>query len=252
MSQNGLEERLSALLGGNELDLLARDGATSTVMDGVRRARRRRRAMQVAVPTVLVVGTIAAGATFLPRYHEQAAPTLPSSKVLSGNGIGGLTLGMSITDARDAGLIGRETTVPGGRAASCATYDGHGSIEQILAQDDTVAAITVDAFAETPAGINIGDTYGDLRKAYPDAPDENAGTGTTVLQVPNMGGAGSRAKSGSGAGAESGAGSQYEFTFEATGGESAAGSGADPLPSSTRITALALSSGDSGLQTCRL
>ncbi|GAB6904099.1 hypothetical protein [Kineosporia succinea] len=232
MSQDHLEDRLASLLGSADLDLPARPDATGVVMGDVRRARRRRRAVQVAVPAVLVVGAIAAGSTFLPRYHEKVVPAVQPSDVLTGTGIGALQLGMSLSAVRDAGLTGAELSSE--TDSTCVTYEGRGSVAQFTVVDGQVARIRVDAFATTPEGIGIGDTYGDLQAAYDDLPQGTAGMGS--VQFNALGAQGGR----------------YEADLEIpdTNADRSADTDDEADFEATRITGLSLSSRSPALESC--
>ena len=188
MSQDHLEDRLQALLDGSGLTLPARPDATGVVLGRVRRARRRRRALQAAVPAVLVVAAVAAGMAAVPHHEE--TPAVPvADNILTGTGIGPLHIGMSLADARKTGLVTEADTDQG---LACVQYNGKGSVNRVFVAHDVVAEIWVDTFAETPAGIHTGDTYGELLKAYPKAGLPNAQEVANGLMFDAPGGGGNQ------------------------------------------------------------
>ncbi|GLY17244.1 hypothetical protein Kisp01_42590 [Kineosporia sp. NBRC 101677] len=166
MSRDDLEDRLEALLHDRGLDLPPRPGATDIVEGQVRRARRRRRAVQTALPAALTVVAVAAGFALAGKDSDEA-PTQPAYDILSGQGLGDLRIGMDIADAQEAGLV-RDVIEEGkGNSGSCNRYEGVGSVDYVVTEGGVVVQIEVGALAETPEAINIGDTYGDIVRAYP-------------------------------------------------------------------------------------
>lgn len=164
-SPSHLEDRLQALLDSSGLDLPARSDATGLVVGRVRRARRRRRVVQATVPALLTVVAIATGMTVF--YHHDKPPAPASPTVLTASGIGDLRLGMTVAEAQAARLIGKR--INEGAVKTCAQYLGTGDVEQVSANNDgVIAKITIDAFANSPEGIFIGQTYADLQARYGD------------------------------------------------------------------------------------
>ncbi|GAB3257440.1 hypothetical protein [Kineosporia babensis] len=168
MSHDELEHRLQALLHERQLDLTPRSGATGMVEGRVRRARRRRRAVQTMAPAALTVVAIAAGMAIAGQYSDDD-PVAPKYDVLSDTGLGEVQLGIPITDAQAAGVVGDEIPPETERANACLQYQGFGSVERVFADRGVIVQIDVDALAETPQGLNIGDTYGDVVAIYPEA-----------------------------------------------------------------------------------
>ena len=176
MSQDHLEDRLVALLQGQDLELPARADATGVVQKGVTRARRQRRAVQGAVPAVLAVAAIAIGLTAFPDREEDAFPSSDPS-VLTGSGIGEISLGMTVGDAQAAGLIGELES--GGNQSTCRVFAGTGVVNSVSVRGSVIVRIDVDAFADTPEGLHIGSTWGEVQSAYDDVTGPLAGSPPT-------------------------------------------------------------------------
>ena len=167
MSRDDLEDRLEALWHDRGLDLPPRPGATRIVEGQVRQARRRRRAVQTALPAALTVVAVAVGLSLNSRDSAET-PAQPTYDILTGKGLGDLRIGMDIADAQDAGLV-RDVLEEGkGNSGTCSLYEGTGSVDYVVTDGDVVVQIVVDALAETPQAIHIGDTYGDVVKTYPE------------------------------------------------------------------------------------
>jgi hypothetical protein len=168
MSQEHLEDRLQALLDDSGLALPPRPDATGVVLGRVRRARRRRRAVQTAVPALLTVAAIAIGVSVF-HHPPDDTPTQGVDNILSGTGIGRLKIGMDVATAQDDELLGKNTDELQGQL--CQRYEGTNDfVEEVLVDHGIVTGIKVNLWADTPAGIHIGNTYAQLQKAYPDAP----------------------------------------------------------------------------------
>lgn len=160
MSGDPLEQRLEALLRGPDLDLAARPDASGVLQRRVRRVKRRRQVVQTAVPAVLAVAAMVAGFTLLPQDEPDAGP---APGILTSSGIGGLELGMSVSEAREAGLIGAQQEEV---ANTCQRYAGTGLVEEVSVRGGLIVRIDAGPFADNTEGIAIGDTYADLQQAY--------------------------------------------------------------------------------------
>lgn len=160
MSGDPLEQRLEALLRGPDLDVPARPDASGLLQHRVRRVKRRRQVVQTAVPAVLAVAAMVAGFTLLPQGEQDAGP---APGILTSSGIGGLELGMSVSEAREAGLIGAQQEAV---ANTCRRYAGTGLVEEVSARGGLIVRIDAGPFADNTEGIAIGDTYADLQQTY--------------------------------------------------------------------------------------
>jgi hypothetical protein len=88
-------------------------------------------------------------------------------------GYGSLKLGMTLEEARAAGLT---------------NLSWENSAEPNCAGDDRIAVskkygierITLPSEAKTSKGIGVGSTFGDVRKAYPDASEYRAGWSASI------------------------------------------------------------------------
>ncbi len=180
--QSHLEDRLQALLESSDLDLPPRQDATGLVVGRVRRAKRRRRAVQTVIPAVLTMATIAIGVSVF-HHHPEEAPAQGPANILTGTGIGPLRIGMDVTTAQDTGLLGKNTDKLQGEL--CQTYEGRGGfVVQVLVDHNIVTGIKVNLWVDTPAGIHVGNTYGELRKAYPDAPKAQPSNTLSFVKAP--------------------------------------------------------------------
>jgi hypothetical protein len=218
MSQENLEGRLQALLDDSGLALPPRPDATGVVLRRVRRVRRRRRAVQTAVPALLTVAAIAVGISVAHHQPDQT-PTQGAANILSGTGIGRLKIGMAVTDAQDAGLLGKNTDQKQGQ--QCQRYEGKGGfVKEVLVDHGIVTGIKVEVWVNTPAGIYIGETYGELRKAYPNAPMVQPTMAVATFAAPD------------------GPGNLYQVDLDTEG--TLAEGGTKPMTEKKRITGLAL------------
>ncbi len=156
MNRDHLEDRLQALLDSSGLDLPARSDATGVVVGRVRRAKRRRLAVKTAVPAVLTVIAIGVGIgmSTLPDHHATPAVTA-ADNVLTGTGLGKLRIGMNITAAKKAGLVGAKID-NSNLASFCGQYSGVGEAIQVSTDRGIIVEIEVDAFATTrPESISV-------------------------------------------------------------------------------------------------
>ncbi|MET9627448.1 hypothetical protein ABZX92_08285 [Lentzea sp. NPDC006480] len=87
-------------------------------------------------------------------------------------GYGSLKLGMTLEEARAAGL----TNLTWENAnAGCAADD-----RIAVSKEHGIERITLPAEAKTSKGISVGSTFGDVRKAYPTASEYRAGWSATI------------------------------------------------------------------------
>jgi hypothetical protein len=225
--ERDLEDRLTALFTGPDLDLPQRHDAASVVVTRVRRARRRRRALQVAVPVVLAVPLLAVELSISSFHHQVDQPLRPSESATSGSelpmaagAVGSLRLGMTVAQAKATGLLDGTGSQVGTAQSPCLSYAGRRGILTVLFDQRGIVQIEVYTFIRTPERIGIGSTYGDLQAAYPThvpfAPD-----GRSEYRVPVAGQPGA----------------QYLITVEAAGDST-------PPTRLSRITDLALASTD--------
>jgi hypothetical protein len=181
-----LDRRLTDLFGGSSLDLVPRPGATGSVLGRVKRARRRRRVIQVVGPamaaacvigTVLVTqGNLGLAAPVPPAGTSTA--TTPSVTVapdgseleMTGTSVGALRLGMTAAEAEGTGLLDRSSRSTDEEKPSCTRYSGSNKgVVRAAIGSRGVAEIQVYPFIHTPQGVAVGDRYQDLRAAYPAA-----------------------------------------------------------------------------------
>jgi hypothetical protein len=198
-----LDQRLGELFADRNLALAPRPGATGLVLNRVRQARRRRRAIRIAAP--VLVGVLLGGAMMTDlgsRLH--AAPAPPASQsdelVISGASVGWLQLGMSRAAAEDSGLLVVPDRQPGSTPAGCQSYGGQRGIEKVVIGPRGVISIQVEAFIRTEQDMGIGDRYAQLQarfpKSLPAVPSSDSSDASYQVPVPGH------------------PGTWYEFTFE--------------------------------------
>ena len=182
MIDDDLDRRLGDLFSGSGFDVRPRSGATGSVLSRVRRARRRRRAVQVAAPVVTalcVTGALLAsrggpdlGAPAPPAGRSTATATVPpagSELDMKGTAVGELRLGMSAAQAKATGVLDRSTRMQDTDNPECVRYSGVHGVLSVQIGRHGVSSIQVYPFIHTPQGVAVGDTYRDLRAAYPAA-----------------------------------------------------------------------------------
>ena len=120
------------------------------------------------VPPPVVTGTTTATVT-------NATQPQAVRKVDDRPGYGALKLGMSLDEARAAGL-------------TQLTWGGDGQVDPGCAADERIAVskkygierITLPVGATTSAGIGVGATFGDVKRAYPNAKEYRAGYSASI------------------------------------------------------------------------
>ncbi len=88
-------------------------------------------------------------------------------------GYGALKLGMTLEEARAAGLTDLTWDSPG--EAGCVADD-----KVAISKKYGVERITLPADAETSGGIRVGSTFAEVKRAYPNASEYRAGWSATV------------------------------------------------------------------------
>jgi hypothetical protein len=173
-----LDRRLGELFQAPALDLAPRAGATSAVLIRVRQARRRRRAMQVAVPALAaaVVAGVLLSVDTLPTLGAPApappaavptVPAAPGELEMAGTAVGPLRLGMSTAQAEATGLLTGPGTTSDSARPDCLHYSAERSIQLVEIGPRGVHRIMVSPFIHTPQGIAVGDEYKKLHAGYP-------------------------------------------------------------------------------------
>jgi hypothetical protein len=223
-----LDHRLGELFADRNLALPPVPGATGLVLARVGRARRRRRAIRIAVP--VVVGLLLGGAALSDLGSRlNAAPVSPAGTsaplvsaeaelAMSGSSVGALQLGMSRSDAEASGLLKTPGSVLDAGHPGCWVYQGHRGIENVQISSRGVTSIQVYTFIRTAQDAGIGDTFGALRAEFP-ASLPAVPSAETSYRVPVPGQPGA----------------WYVFTFDTAG---------DPLDQQSRVTGLALENDD--------
>jgi hypothetical protein len=101
------------------------------------------------------------------KYHRAAMATgLGDDVVLGPDGIGKLTLGMSVADANATGQVRIPPDLTADKTAKCHVY-ATGGADIHFARDHGLAVITAAPTVRTPEGIGAGATVADVTKAYP-------------------------------------------------------------------------------------
>ena len=184
-----LDRRLSDLFATADLSLAPRRDAASVLVTRVRRARRRRQALQIAMPIAAVALLSVAVASARPFHsperpaHSVAGPALRQELAMTGTSVGTLRLGMTKAQAEATGLLVLPATNPG---SSCLNYTGKNGIRTVRLGASGVSSIEVYTFIRTPEGAGIGDTYAKLQASYPSLP-EQPGKGVTYrVPVPGQ------------------------------------------------------------------
>ncbi|GIM94358.1 hypothetical protein [Paractinoplanes toevensis] len=105
------------------------------------------------------------------KYHQAAmAMSLGDNVVLGPNGIGKLTLGMSVADANATDQVRVPADLAADKTEKCHVYAAGGA-DIHFARDHGLAVITAAAAVKTPEGIGAGATVADVAKAYPKLKD---------------------------------------------------------------------------------
>lgn len=119
-------------------------------------------------PTSPVVTEVVTQPPPPPVTNEPQAVTKPDGRL----GYGSLKLGMTLEEARAAGL----TKLTWEDAdAGCAADD-----RIAVSQKHGIERIMLPAEAKTSKGIGVGSTFGDVRKAYPAASEYRSGWSVTI------------------------------------------------------------------------
>jgi hypothetical protein len=229
MSDNDLDRRLGELFAEPNLALPPRADATGLVLTRVRRARRRRRTAQLAVPVlaaVLLGGVALSGlgsrlfAAPAPPAHQTTVAPRVQELPMSGPAVGPIRLGMTRADAEATGLLITPATAADTDGTDCWSYRGRRGIQNVMVSPSGVVEISVYAFITTGEGAAVGTTYAQVHTTYPDATPATPDTRTDYrVPVPGQ------------------AGAWYVFGFESPDGQSRIG------PQS-RVIALTLTGAD--------
>lgn len=172
-----LDDRLRELFADGRLDLPAHPDAAEAIVTGARRRRRTRTAVAAAFSlTVLVtIGVAVSGVGRL--VGEPATParstvvetvrvTVPPSRPVEPGAYGGLALGMSREELRDA-----QTVLYPVRMDTCEFYSTGAVTGEavVVSPRDGVVRITLPPLGVTPSGVGVGSSADEVLGHYPTA-----------------------------------------------------------------------------------
>jgi hypothetical protein len=186
-----LDRRLTDLFATADLGLAPRNDAATVVVTRVRRARRRRQAIQIAGPIVAVAllsVAVASARPFRPPdppAHSVAGPAPRHELPMTGTSVGALRLGMTKGQAEATGLLVLPATNPG---SSCLNYTGKNGIRAVRLGSAGVSSIEVYTFIRTAEGTGIGDDYAKLQATYPSLPEKPGRGDSYRVPVPGQSG----------------------------------------------------------------
>jgi hypothetical protein len=187
-----LDRRLTDLFATADLGLAPRGDAATVVVTRVRRARRRRRAIQIAGPiaavALLSVAVVSARPFHTPDpppAHSVSGTGLHQELGMTGTAVGALRLGMSTAQAEATGLLVLPATNPG---SSCLNYTGKDGILAVSLGSAGVSSIEVYTFIHTAEGAGIGDDYAKLQATYPSLPQNPDRGDSYRVPVPGQSG----------------------------------------------------------------
>jgi hypothetical protein len=87
---------------------------------------------------------------------------------MKGISVGGLRLGMSLSDAQKTGLLGQAwDRQPEDKPTGCSKFEGRHGVLEVVASSRGVHRIEVYPFIQTPEGVGMGATYAKVATAYP-------------------------------------------------------------------------------------
>ncbi|GIF21480.1 hypothetical protein BJ973_005073 [Actinoplanes tereljensis] len=110
------------------------------------------------------------------KYHQAAmALSLGDDLVLGPNGIGKLTLGMSVADANATDQVRIPADLAADTTGKCHVYAADAA-DIHFARDHGLAVITAAPTVKTPEGIAAGATVAEVAKAYPKLNHADRGT----------------------------------------------------------------------------